>query len=330
MTYENFKKRVRQLPAAQPALAFIRGQRLRRLRRRAERRPLPDSISIELTNECNLKCAKCPTYDAKRPRGLMAPALYRKIIDDIRSAGVDTSVALSGGGAVLHPSVVDFVAIAAKTPNITSVGFATNGLGLDAALSQQLLDAGLSSLRVSLDAVDASSYLKVNRVDGYDRVVSRRDDGSARARSSSCSTPAGASPVSVSAGAPSSRPQASGEIPVARAGCQEPPRREPVRRPQHEVKLAASSDLQPERRAGHVTAKTTFRVPSSGDARARELGGVRSAARGHGVDRNTRGPSGQLGSEQRGSYKPRVKTSAGQPASEGIVVCAGQRRAQVG
>jgi hypothetical protein len=149
--------------------------------------------------------------------------------------------------------------------------------------------------------------------------MSRRDDEGARARSSCRSTPAGASPVSVSTGAPSSRPQASGEIPVAQAGCQKPLRREQVRGPQPHVKPAASTDLQPESRAGHVTAKAMPAVSQSGD-HAAGLGGVRGAARGHGVERNTRGPSAQLGSEQRGSYKPTVKTSAGQRASEGIVV----------
>jgi RNA-directed DNA polymerase len=107
---------------------------------------------------------------------------------------------------------------------------------------------------------------------------------------------------------------------VGQAGCHKPLRREPVRGPQHHVKLAASSDLQPERRAGHVAAKTTSRVPQSGDARARELGGVGSAARGQGVERNTRGPSAQPGSGQRVSYKPSVKASAAQRESEGIVV----------
>jgi RNA-directed DNA polymerase len=147
-----------------------------------------------------------------------------------------------------------------------------------------------------------------------------RDDAGAQAAASRRSSPAGASPVSVSTGAPSSRPQPCGESRAGQAGCQEPLRREPVRGPQHEVKLAASSDLQPERRAGHVAAKTTSRVPQSGGARARELGGVRSAARGQGAERNTRGPSVQPGSGQRTSYKPSAKASAGQRESEGTIV----------
>ena len=147
----------------------------------------------------------------------------------------------------------------------------------------------------------------------------RRDEGDRASSASRRSSPAGASPVSVSAGAPSSRPQASGEIPVARAGCRKPLRREPARGPQHQVKPAASTDLQPESRADHVAAKAMSAASQSGDPAA-GLGGVAGAARVHGEERNTRGPSAQPWSRHRGSYKPTAKSSAAQRASEGIVV----------
>jgi len=151
-------------------------------------------------------------------------------------------------------------------------------------------------------------------------IMVRRDDADTRALASRRSSPAGASPVSVSAGAPSSRPQTYGESRAGQAGCQEPLRREPVRGPQHHVKPAASTDLQPERRAGHIAAKTMSVAPQAGGVRAAELGGVRGAARGHGAERNTRGPSARSESGQRGSYKPAAKTSAAQRVSEGTVV----------
>ena len=148
----------------------------------------------------------------------------------------------------------------------------------------------------------------------------RRDEAGRMRSASRCSSPAGASPASVSAGAPSSRPQASAERSVARAGCQEPLRREPVRGPQHHVKPAASTDLQSESRAGHVAAKATPGAPLSGGVRVSGLGGVQGAARVHGEERNTRGPSAQPGSGHRGRYKPTAKFCAVQRESEGTVV----------
>ncbi len=158
------------------------------------------------------------------------------------------------------------------------------------------------------------------RRDPTERPASSED----RSFAARCASPAGASPASVSAGAPSSRPQASGETPVSRAGRQEPVmRREPssgeqARGPQHEVKPAASKEKQSGSRAAHVTAKATPEVRAP--ERIAGPGGVRGAARVQGEARNTRDPSAQPQSRQGGSYKPKAKSSAAQRESEGLVV----------
>ena len=139
-----------------------------------------------------------------------------------------------------------------------------------------------------------------------------------------CIPPTGGSPVLVSAGAPGSRSQVTGEDPRARAGRQKPARRreprsgEQARGPQHEVKPAASTEEQSGSRAAHVTAKATSdaRVPE----RVSGPGGVRGAARVQGAMRNTRDPSARPMSGQGVSYKPKAKSAAVQRESEGIVV----------
>src|SRR6185437_3017908 len=167
------------------------------------------------------------------------------------------------------------------------------------------------------------------RRDEADREPHARGEGVA----SRCTSPAGASPVRVSAGAPGSRPQARGEIPVAQAGRRKPLRREQERGPQHEVKPAASTDEQwgcaadrgsTASRAEHLTAKAMANaMPGalrSGGARASGPPGVEGAARVQGEVRNTGGPSASPSSRQGGSYKPKAKASAAQRESEGAVV----------
>ena len=142
--------------------------------------------------------------------------------------------------------------------------------------------------------------------------------------SACCATPTGESPVPVGVGAPGSRPQAvEGDL-CARAGRQKPVKRckpysgEQARGPQHEVKPAASTQLQPAGRAAHVTAKAT--PLARGPKRAGGCGGVWGAARVQGVERNTRDPSARPVSGQADSYKPRAKSSRAQRESEGSVV----------
>lgn len=156
-----------------------------------------------------------------------------------------------------------------------------------------------------------------------------RGGGSAAA---CCACPTGESPVPVGVGAPDSRPQVlEGDL-CARAGCQKPVRRresrsgEQARGPQHEVKPAASTDLQPAGRAAHVTAKATSSEP---DPKGEDgCGGVGGAARVQGHERNVRDPSARPESGQARSYKPKAKSRRAQRESEGIVVLHAKAQAE--
>jgi RNA-directed DNA polymerase len=158
----------------------------------------------------------------------------------------------------------------------------------------------------------------------------RRDDGrilgaEGSGNLTSCwDGPAGESPVSESAGAPSSRPAAEGEIPTAEAGYRKRGRQQELynpkqaRGPQHEVKPAASTDEQSEGRAGHVAAKATSTVRRP--ERTDDLGGVRGAARVQGPSRNTRDPSAPPSSRQGDINRPEAKGGIAQRKSDGVIV----------
>ena len=138
-------------------------------------------------------------------------------------------------------------------------------------------------------------------------------------RPESSTGPAGVSPVQVGTGAPGSWPELGLERGRAVAGRQEPLWREQVRGPQHEVNPAASSELQRERRAAHVTVKAMSATHPSGNGVAGLLG-VWGTARARGLVGNRRDPSAPLLSKQGRSYKPMVKSSGAQRESEGVVV----------
>jgi RNA-directed DNA polymerase len=158
----------------------------------------------------------------------------------------------------------------------------------------------------------------------------RRDDDRSLAGdsggnlSSCCDDLAGESPVSVSAGAPSSRPAAEGETPTAEAGYRKRASQreliseEQVRGPQLHVKPAASTDKQSESRAGHFTAKATS--TSRAPERDVDLGGVRGAARVQGSSRNTRDPSAQPSSWLGDANRPSAKGVIAQRKSDGVIV----------
>ena len=160
-------------------------------------------------------------------------------------------------------------------------------------------------------------------------MVRREDSEPAVARAteeaeSRCTFPAGESPVRVIAGEPGSRPPLEVERPKGEAWCRKPRsakavRGEQQRGPQHQVKPAASSQKQSERRAAHVTAKATFSPRESGWGE--KLGGVWGAARAEGEVRNTRDPSELRRCQPRGSLnKSSAKSGTAQRESEGAAV----------
>jgi len=138
-------------------------------------------------------------------------------------------------------------------------------------------------------------------------------------RPESCTVPAGGSPVRVSAGAPGSRHQPSGETPGAErcvkslfGGSEEAGR--------NTVNAAASTHYQPkgvrEGRAAHVTAKATYSAPVP--ERALGLPGVWAAARFEGAVRNRRDPPRQPTSGKDLAYKAGAEVARSREGVRGV------------
>src|SRR2546423_108446 len=122
----------------------------------AERPPV--CLYLEVTNRCNLLCTTCPrTYVELEPPADMSWDLFVKIVDQIPDLA----------RAVLHgvgePMLVKNLASMVRylKGRGTYVLFNTNGTVLNEKNGRALVDAGLDELRVSLDASNAKSFLKV-------------------------------------------------------------------------------------------------------------------------------------------------------------------------
>ncbi len=166
------RKRLKKIPGFRLSVEYFRRRQQRRHRRRLASPALPSMVAIELTNNCNLRCAKCPLVRTSRERGFIDDALFKKVLHDIEAAGAPTEIALSGSGEpTLHPRLVDYVKAARSIPNVGVIGFATNGVELTPDLSQKLLGAGLTRLKASLDTDDAATYQRLNGKDAYEQVA---------------------------------------------------------------------------------------------------------------------------------------------------------------
>ncbi len=118
-----------------------------------DRKPL--QCSLYVTDQCNLDCAYCTEYDNSRPHP--ATADLKLWLRKIRDLGT-VRVALVGGEPLMHPDIVDLVAYAREIGLATSL--TTNGFLLTRELLQQLDDAGLQVMQISVDRMTPSEVTR--------------------------------------------------------------------------------------------------------------------------------------------------------------------------
>ena len=132
----------------------------------------PVCLYLEVTNRCNLLCETCPrTFEELEKPADMSWELFTKIVDQVPNVA---RVVLHGVGEPMLvkdlPRMVRYL-----KDRGTYVLFNTNGTLMQPKRFGELIGTGLDELRVSLDAADRASYLRVRGKDFFDRIV--RDVG---------------------------------------------------------------------------------------------------------------------------------------------------------
>jgi radical SAM protein with 4Fe4S-binding SPASM domain len=135
---------------------------------KADIKGMPVSVSIELTNNCNLSCPHCSSGSGimTRKRGYMNIDLFRKAVKELNPYLYNLNLYFQGE-PMLHPLFFSFLDSCMGNKTIVS----TNGHFLSEENSERLALSGLSKLIVSLDGMDQESY-SAYRINGnIDKVI---------------------------------------------------------------------------------------------------------------------------------------------------------------
>ena len=147
----------------------------------------PRGVQIEVTTHCNLHCGYCNhrrlSSSAKRHTSL--PEI-RRILDSIDFAHI-AAVDLTGlGEPLLHPQLADIIAEIRGRAAWQPISLVTNGTVATVERCRPLLDAGLTSISISLDSLDASRF-SASRAGASLETVERNVVALARLRQSNAS-----------------------------------------------------------------------------------------------------------------------------------------------
>ncbi|MDP2939856.1 MAG: radical SAM/SPASM domain-containing protein [Candidatus Omnitrophota bacterium] len=124
---------------------------------------LPVFVTIENTNLCNLSCIFCANEQMARKRGFMDDNLFKSIIDQCVYHGIPNVLVQGFGEPLLDKDYVSKIRLA-KEKGIKFVHCVTNGVLLNKALSEELINAGLDYIYISIDAATPEVYSQVHHL----------------------------------------------------------------------------------------------------------------------------------------------------------------------
>ena len=119
-------------------------------------RHLPTFVSVEPAHACQLRCPDCALGSGQiTPKGLMSLDTFRQLLPKL-TPYVHTIQFYFQGEPLLNPDLPKMIALAHKQHIYTVVS--TNAQALTPLLAQQLSEAGLNRIIVSIDGVSQESY----------------------------------------------------------------------------------------------------------------------------------------------------------------------------
>src|SRR4029079_5716066 len=140
-------------------------------------------LRVSITDRCNERCGYCMPQELQEWLPRHEILSYEETLRLIRIAaelGV-SKVRITGGEPLTRRGILDFVRQIPEIPRITSIGLSTNGTLLarevtpGRTMAEALRDAGVQSVNVSLDTLDAAVYSQITGRDFHSQVLNGLD-----------------------------------------------------------------------------------------------------------------------------------------------------------
>jgi len=125
--------------------------------------PPPRSVKIELTSECNYRCGFCAHRLRLKDRGEMRWPLYTRLVGELVDAGVEELGLFFIGESFMCDWLADAVGYA-KSRGIRYAFLTTNGSLATPERVWACMDAGLDSLKFSMNNADEEQFKRVAQV----------------------------------------------------------------------------------------------------------------------------------------------------------------------
>lgn len=125
--------------------------------------PAPKSVKIELTGKCNYRCGFCALRTREnQPKDDMDFELFKRITTEMREAGVEEIGVFYIGESFMNPELlIKAIWWCKQDLKFPYVFLTTNGSLCTAPLVDKCMQAGLDSLKFSVNACDEEQFKEV-------------------------------------------------------------------------------------------------------------------------------------------------------------------------
>lgn len=124
--------------------------------------PAPKSVKIEVSPRCNYRCGFCALRTREvQPKGDMDFGLFQRITWEMRIAGVEEIGCFYLGESFMNPRLLVDCVDWCKYLGFPYVFLTTNGSLCDPGWLKKVMEAGLDSLKFSVNAADEEQFSKV-------------------------------------------------------------------------------------------------------------------------------------------------------------------------
>jgi MoaA/NifB/PqqE/SkfB family radical SAM enzyme len=131
---------------------------------------LPACLYIEITNRCNSLCETCPrTFITREPLCDITWENFQHVVDS--NPAMNRAVLHGIGEPLMHKELLRMIRYL-KARNVY-VLFNTNAVLLHRPMQEQLIEAGLDELRISLDGATPETYFKIRGIPALDKVIQK-------------------------------------------------------------------------------------------------------------------------------------------------------------
>jgi GTP 3',8-cyclase len=131
-----------------------------------------DYLRISVTDKCNLRCTYCMPKEGLQfipEEKLLTKEEIVRVVSAMAELGV-TKVRITGGELLVRADIVDIIKGVKSIPGIKEVCITTNGILLGRYV-EELVEAGLDRVNISLDTLRPEAYRSITRGGDLDKVL---------------------------------------------------------------------------------------------------------------------------------------------------------------